>query len=166
VVGRLLDGGGAYSLALTAHRAFAGRAVDFKILATDIDDEVLEHARSGKYEADGVGRLPRFARRHFADSGDGLVKLGDEIRAMVSFKQLNLVDEPWPMRGPFSAIFCRNVLIYFDAPGQARVIDRLVPYLGEPGILCLGHADALTSGVRGLTRGPVPTSHCTPGFSA
>ena len=154
----------AYSMALTAWRVLHHRGIDCKILATDIDEMVLETARQGRYDADVMTQMPRFAREHFAPDGDDSVVVTKQIRSLVSFKPLNLITPIWPMRGPFDAIFCRNVLIYFTVEEQGRVIGRMRPLLADPGLLCLGHAETLPGIDPALQRGPGPTSHVTPGL--
>jgi chemotaxis protein methyltransferase CheR len=154
----------AYSMALTAWRVLHHRGIDCKILATDIDEAVLETARTGCYDSEAIAHIPRFARAHFEAGPDDTVVVAKHIRTLVSFKSLNLISPGWPMRGQFDAIFCRNVLIYFDAAEQSRVVGRMRPLLSDPGLLCLGHSEALPAGVPDLERGPAPTSHVTPGL--
>ena len=119
-----------YSMAIVAAEA----GVQAKILATDIDEEVLEHTRQGVYDESrldrGVGPL------------DGLYRVKATTRAMVDARSLNLVG-PWVMREPVDALFCRNVIIYFDPPTQVRVIRRLVDALRVGGLLFLGHSESL-----------------------
>ena len=120
---------------------------DIKILATDIDTAMLEHARTGIYLRESVSDLARqVLTRHFL-SGTGhyanCVRVRPEIRAMVVFARLNLMEEPWPFRGRFDAIFCRNVIIYFDRDSQARVLERFARCLKPGGILFAGHSENL-----------------------
>jgi chemotaxis protein methyltransferase CheR len=119
---------------------------DVKILATDLDTNVLETARKGVYSLDRIqglseARLKRFFHRG-KGSNQGLVRLDDELRAMITFKQLNLLKD-WPMKGPFDVIFCRNVLIYFDKPTQARLAERFADILAPRGYLYIGHSETL-----------------------
>ena len=65
-----------------------------------------------------------------------------ELRNLVTFKPLNLLDAAWPMRGPFDAIFCRNVMIYFDKPTQLKVLEKFVPLMRPEGVLFAGHSES------------------------
>jgi chemotaxis protein methyltransferase CheR len=115
---------------------------DVKLLATDLDSNVLAHGRKGVYTRDrftamGAKRLARF----FEDRGDKLSAV-EELRQLITFKQLNLMHE-WPMKGPFDAIFCRNVIIYFDKETQRALFERMA-MLQRPGdYLFLGHSESL-----------------------
>jgi len=122
---------------------------DARILATDIDTRMLETARRGVYPAEAVEGVPVAVRdRFFRKTGRSdpgappLVTVGDELRRLITFKSLNLM-EPWPMGGPFDAIFCRNVLIYFDRAGRSGVVDRFADLLRPRGYLYLGHSENL-----------------------
>lgn len=148
-----------YSMAMTALQALRGLKVDLKILATDIDDEILETARAGQYDADALAAIPKFARRYIQMSADGGFEVCPEIRDLVTFKMHNLVSDIWPMTGPYAFIFCRNVLIYFDRQDQSRVLGRMVGLLDKTGHLCLGHAESLPPELRSLPRGAVSNSY-------
>ena len=123
---------------------------DAKVLATDLSRRVLETARRGVYGKDRLRQVPsRMVSEHFRSAGADApdkYEVHDSLRQMVTFARLNLMD-PWPMRGPFDAIFCRNVMIYFDKPTQNRLVDRFWDLLGSGGLLFLGHSESLT-GVR------------------
>lgn len=119
---------------------------DVKILATDLDTNVVETARRGVYERDrirGVGdeRMKRFFLRG-RGAQDGLVRAEGDLRAMIGFKPLNLLKD-WPMKGSFDAIFCRNVMIYFDKPTQKRLVERFARILAPRGFLYIGHSETL-----------------------
>jgi chemotaxis protein methyltransferase CheR len=131
-----------WSLAVTL--AEANPPVKWRLLATDIDEEVLSTARSAVYPMERVQRIPhaQLARHFWRDPQHRKVKVKDELMANVSFGQLNLQDE-WPMRSTFDVIFCRNVLIYFDGATRARVVSRLANQLRLGGYLMLGHSEAL-----------------------
>jgi chemotaxis protein methyltransferase CheR len=94
-----------------------------------------------------------FLRGRGADAG--CVQVRPEVRALVTFRRINFVDDPWPIRTRFDAIFCRNVLIYFDRATQQRILERLLGYLAPDGLLCLGHSE----GVHGLAQGLVAVGH-------
>ncbi len=118
-------------------------AWDYKLLATDLDSNVLAHAEAGVYAPDRLSGIPgpllsQATTRH---PGGG-VEFRRELRAPISFRRLNLLHD-WPVKGPFDAIFCRNVLIYFDAETKARIVDRFADLLAPHGALYLGHSESL-----------------------
>lgn len=119
---------------------------DAKLLATDIDSQVLERAASGVYTEDRVSELPpaQLRRWFHKGSGDnaGKVKIAEKLQQIISFRQLNLI-EPWPVRGPFDAIFCRNVVIYFDKETQKKLFNRYADLLAPEGYLYVGHSETL-----------------------
>ncbi len=118
---------------------------DIKILATDLDANVLKHAEAGIYSEERISKLAEQQRQYFQrgrGSNSGLVRLKPEIRERVSFKRLNLLHD-WPMRGPFDLIFCRNVVIYFDKPTQTKLFDRFADLLVADGHLFIGHSESL-----------------------
>ncbi|MFN7919769.1 MAG: CheR family methyltransferase [Bryobacteraceae bacterium] len=132
-----------YSIAIAA--AMAGRP-GTRILATDIDSEVLAAARRGVYRESAIDELPLAVRKLGFLLGKnaqrGQVKVKDEFRQTVLFAPLNLASAEWPRMKPMDAIFCRNVLIYFDPPTQREVVDRLVANLVPGGLLFLGHSES------------------------
>lgn len=119
---------------------------DVKLLATDLDSAVLATGAAGVYNAERLQsvsgkRVSRFFRKGGGEHA-GKVRVQDELRNLVTFKQLNLMNE-WPVRGPFDAIFCRNVIIYFDKDTQRALFERMAA-LQRPGdILFLGHSESL-----------------------
>jgi chemotaxis protein methyltransferase CheR len=138
-----------YSIAMTARDAFGSQAMPpVSILATDIDTAVLERARQGVYPIDAVAKLdPGLLRRHFLrgrGAREGLVRLRPELGAMISLRQLNLLQPRWPLQTRFDAIFCRNVMIYFDKPTQAHLLQRLAQQLKPGGLLFAGHSENFT----------------------
>lgn len=116
-----------------------------RILATDISARVLAHARAGSYAAEQVAELPRdVLRRHFIPAQGGATwQASAPIRRMIRFARLNLMGA-WPMQGSFDAIFCRNVMIYFDKPTQGRLVARFREMLAPGGYLFVGHSESLT----------------------
>jgi chemotaxis protein methyltransferase CheR len=114
---------------------------DFKILATDIDTSVIQKASTGVYPESELAGLSSERARHFEKS-NGMIRVPQAVREMISFKQLNLIGQ-WPMKGPFDAIFCRNVAIYFDKPTQVEVFSRLGKMLAPEGFLYIGHSENL-----------------------
>ncbi len=121
---------------------------DVRVLATDISRRVLSRARRGVYPASVLQEMPDPAcRRYFRPcpgSRPPEVEVVEEIRRLVHFAPLNLM-EPWPMRGPFQVIFCRNVMIYFDRPTQQELIRRFGEILEPGGYLFVGHSEGLSA---------------------
>lgn len=113
---------------------------DFRILATDIDTNVLNRAASGTYPESELTGLSRERAAIFDRPGDGTIRIPQTAREIISFKLLNLM-ENWPIKGPFDAIFCRNVVIYFDKTTQARIFNRLGDILAPDGYLYVGHSE-------------------------
>jgi chemotaxis protein methyltransferase CheR len=136
-----------YSIAMILREAQSLLAGwDVKLLATDLDSNVLAQGKAGVYTRDRFGtvagkRVSRFFTEVARDGGKRL-SATDELRNLVTFKQLNLMHE-WPMKGPFDAIFCRNVIIYFDKDTQRALFERMAA-LQRPGdFLFLGHSESL-----------------------
>jgi chemotaxis protein methyltransferase CheR len=138
-----------YSMAMTARDALASTAPPISILATDIDTAVLHKARRGVYPLAAVSRLePDLLKRHFLRGrGDsaGLARVRPEVGALVEFRALNLLDARWPMHGKFDAIFCRNLMIYFDQATQRHLLERLAARLRPGGLLFAGHSENFTA---------------------
>jgi chemotaxis protein methyltransferase CheR len=133
-----------YSIAMTILRRFSDAAAhDLRILATDIDEAALDRAVRGKYSQRELDAVPPADRkRFFRDTGIGDMEVGADLRALVRFRPLNLV-ATWPVRGPFDVVFCRNVVIYFDAATQAALWPRLHRVIGPDGVLFIGHSERL-----------------------
>jgi chemotaxis protein methyltransferase CheR len=146
-----------YTLAVTLLDALDGAAGwDIRILASDIDTEVLGLAAEGIYALEQVAPVPpALLPRYFlrgTGAREGLVRVKPALTSLVTFRRINFVEEPWPIRVRFDAIFCRNVLIYFDRATQERVLRRLVLQLKDDGLLFLGHSESVHGLVTGLTR--------------
>jgi len=118
---------------------------DFKILATDIDTAVIARAAQGVYPDNEAQGLSAERLRAFERGSDGTLRIPDAVRELISFKPLNLIG-PWPMKGPFDAIFCRNVAIYFDKPTQGEMFGRFNKLLAPNGFLYIGHSENLGAG--------------------
>lgn len=134
-----------YTIAMTACEAFNTLKPPVSIIATDIDTNVLTVAERGIYpwermEKISEQRLKRFFLKGTGDKA-GLVRVRNELRALVSFRPLNLLDPEWPVSGPFDVIFCRNVMIYFDKQTQKTVLNRFAPLLKPDGLLFGGHSE-------------------------
>ena len=127
---------------------------DVRILASDIDTDMLAAAEQGVYPAERVAGLPDSLRHRYFLRGrgpsEGLVRVRPEVRRLVTFRRINLRDEQWTIRTVFDAIFCRNVLIYFDRRLQQRVVGQLVDRLQPGGYLFLGHSESLLGMGAGL----------------
>jgi len=135
-----------YTIALALLGAFPElRRWDFRILATDIDTNVLARAATGIYPDSELAGLSPERAAPFERLGDGTVRIPEAARTLVAFKPLNLM-EAWPVKGPFDAIFCRNVAIYFDKPTQAEMFARFGALLAPDGFLYIGHSENLGTG--------------------
>lgn len=133
-----------YSLAITAIEAYESPRPPVTIVATDLDTNVLRTAQAGIYGADKMDKLsPQQLSRFFSKRSDGQFEVKDELRNLISFTRLNLIDSHWPVRGPFDAQFCRNVMIYFDRPTQLKILERFAPLLRPNGLLYVGHSENL-----------------------
>jgi chemotaxis protein methyltransferase CheR len=136
----------AYCAAMVAADVLPVMGWDCKILATDIDSDVIAFAQDGIYPLDRVASLtPERLRSSFqkglgAHAGKVIVKA--QVRAAVTFRVLNLL-QSWPMQGPFDVILCRNVMIYFDQATRERLVDRLTQILAPGGYLCIGHSESI-----------------------
>jgi chemotaxis protein methyltransferase CheR len=133
-----------YSIVMTALESLGGNAA-FKLMASDIDSKVLASASQGIYKLDnlkGLGpeRLQRFFLRG-KDSNAGLIRVKPEVRRFIDFLSVNLIRDDWPFREPFDVVFCRNVMIYFDAPTQRGVLERIHRVMKPGGMLFVGHAE-------------------------
>ena len=137
-----------YALAMVLAEAIeqAGSKVDAKILATDLSPQALETARKGVYPVDRLAGISAERCRRWMLRGEGeyegLACVHPRLRELVTIEPLNLL-HPWPMRGPFDAIFCRNVVIYFDQPTKQRLFRRYADLLPTGGYLFLGHSESL-----------------------
>lgn len=120
---------------------------DLRILATDISTKVLDAAIRGQYTEREIERVSSEDRSRYLRSAGGpqpaAYTVADELRQLITFRRLNLSQPPFPMRGPFDAIFCRNVMIYFDDPVRARLVAEMTRLLRPGGLLFIGHAESL-----------------------
>ncbi|MFL6692040.1 MAG: CheR family methyltransferase, partial [Ramlibacter sp.] len=123
-----------------------------QVVATDIDTDALVAAQAGVYRIERAASIPpQQLKEHFlrgAGDNAGWVSIRPELRGLVTFKPLNLQAAGWPDLGTFDAIFCRNVVIYFDRAAQGRLIDRFAGLLRPGGLLMVGHAECFPAGHR------------------
>ncbi len=133
-----------YTIAMTLRRHLPDvDSKDVRILATDIDTDMVAHGAAGRYAMERAAAIPAELRQRFVRRVDGnTVEMDPALKELIAFKPLNLLGE-WPMRGPFDAIFCRNVVIYFDKPTQRVLFDRYAEMLKPDGLLFIGHSESL-----------------------
>ncbi len=119
----------------------------YSILGTDISTVALGKARSGIYGHDRVTPVPMTFRKKYLlkskEQQQGLVRIAPELRALVAFERLNLMEENWDLKDPMGIVFCRNVIIYFDRPTQEKLLSRLAHHLAPGGYLFMGHSESL-----------------------
>lgn len=134
-----------YSIAMTLADAYGTLNPPVRIIASDLDTQVLTRARTGVYPLDRVEKLPPSQLRRYFQRGrgskDGFARVRPELRQLIEFEQINLLHPEWPVSGPLDAIFCRNVMIYFDKPTQRRILERFEPMLTRHGLLFAGHSE-------------------------
>ncbi|MBI3479054.1 MAG: chemotaxis protein CheR [Nitrosomonadales bacterium] len=135
-----------YSMAMTIVEAFGSFKPPVTIVATDLDTNVLAKAAAGIYPLDRVEKLSGAVLKRFflkgAGAQQGYVRVRPELREMITFRQVNLLGDEWPIRGPLDAIFCRNVMIYFDKETQLKILGRFAPLLQPDGLLFAGHSES------------------------
>jgi chemotaxis protein methyltransferase CheR len=141
------------------HHLPAAEGWHIDILATDLSTRILERARQALWPVERAEEIPKHYLRSYMLKGtgsqEGWMKAGPELRSLVRFQRVNLNDSQG-LGGRFDFIFCRNVLIYFDAASKARAVDRLLGQLSPPGLLFLGHSESLT-GLGWRVRTVMPT---------
>jgi len=137
-----------YTLAITIKEALekAGcQSVDAKILATDISTQMLAVCKVGQYNLESINPVPEKERQKYFkfDQSTGLYQTNPVLRKMIHFARLNLIEQPYVMKGPLDAVFCRNVMIYFDNPTRSKIIDQVVRLLKPNGLFMIGHSESL-----------------------
>ncbi len=135
-----------YSIAMTCAEAM-GSAGSVKIVASDIDTKVLATASRGVYGADARGLSPERLRAHFLrgkGANSGSIRVKPELARSIEFRPHNLMDARWSLGDPFDIVFCRNVMIYFDAPTQRRVLERIHGVMKPKSLLFVGHSENFT----------------------
>lgn len=157
-----------YTMALTIAEAVAEANVNWRILATDISTRILARAEAGTYPLSALAKVPKHLRlKHFGSAGpkgaeDPLFRVHDALRSHVTFKRLNLSTPPFPMAGPLDAVFCRNVMIYFDQRVRQGLISAIEGLLAPDGLFCIGHAETL-NGIHTRLRAVTPSVYALPG---
>ncbi|MCC5451831.1 chemotaxis protein CheR [Rheinheimera sp. UJ51] len=134
-----------YSIAMTVAKVKQRFNTGISIIASDIDSKVLAQAKTAIYTEDKVERVPLEYKKQFFQRGSGsnagLVRVVPELAKTVLFRQINLLDKQWPVRGPLDIIFCRNVMIYFDKPTQEQLLARMISLLSPTGLYFAGHSE-------------------------
>ena len=135
-----------YSIAMTVFDHFKSFTTPVRILATDIDTNVLEKARRGVYSLDQLQKITPDQLKRFFLKGDGknagFAKVRPELQQMITFRRFNLLDDKWSLRDKFDVIFCRNVMIYFDKKTQYEILKKMQPCLQPHGLFFAGHSES------------------------
>lgn len=145
-----------YTLAMILSEALERTQVDFRVLATDISVRALEHASRGCYERARLGSVPLvFRNKYFVAQettagSPATFAVAQRLRERVVFKRLNLSTPPFPLRGELDAVFCRNVMIYFDAPVRQRLVSEMHRLLRPGGLFVVAHSETLSDARRGF----------------
>ena len=133
-----------YSIAMTAYDALGGKA-NFSLFASDIDSKVLAQAKQGVYKAESLKGVDLSQMQRFFLKGkganEGLAIVKPELREHIQFLMVNLIRDDWPFKEPFDVVFCRNVMIYFDAQTQRQVLERIHRVMKPGALLFVGHAE-------------------------
>lgn len=135
-----------YSIAMTVVEALGSFQIPVTIIASDLDTQVLRTAEKGLYGPDRIARMtPERLNRFFLRSPEGpagAYVVRPELRRLINFQKINLLDPAWPLQGKLDVIFCRNVMIYFDKPTQYKILSRFAPLLDAEGLLISGHSES------------------------
>ncbi len=137
-----------YTIAMCVREFFGENSSwDIRILASDIDTDVLTKASDGIYDAERFIDMPTLLiKKYFEKQGRGddvPLRAKTTLRELITFRRLNLMDDQWPINTVFDIIFCRNVMIYFDRPSQTKIVEHFADYLQSDGHLIIGHSEAL-----------------------
>jgi len=143
-----------YTLAMLTDDFFGKESAswDKRILATDISEKVLSAARAGVYGSDEIEDIPPVWKQLYFSPLDGnKVQVKEELRREIIFRKFNLMEKEFPFRKKFHVIFCRNVMIYFDAPAKTGLISRFSDALADGGYLIVGHSESIDRAAAGLS---------------
>ncbi len=136
-----------YSIAMTVHPHMVKHQMDLKILGTDISTRVLAKAKEGIYTQDRLKTVPKeMQSRYFIrqqGQGDEMYQVSGKLRQMTMYRRLNFTVFPYPIKGIFDVIFCRNAMIYFDRPLRAKMVNEFARLLKPGGYLLVGHSETL-----------------------
>ncbi|MBO9687240.1 CheR family methyltransferase [Roseateles chitosanitabidus] len=135
-----------YSIAMTCQESLGANS-GVQIICSDIDTNVLNTARRGVYAAESRGLSPQRLRQFFlkgTGANEGRIRVKPELARMIEFRTLNLMNTSWNLGEPFHVVFCRNVMIYFDAPTQRKVLERIHKVMRPGGLLFVGHSENFT----------------------
>ena len=135
-----------YSIAMTVVETLGDRVSQVSIMASDLDTNVLATAQRGVYPIERVEKISseRLRRFFFKGTGsqEGYVAVRPELKRMIEFQRINLLEPNWPVSGPLDVIFCRNVMIYFDKPTQYKILSRFAPLMQRNGLMFAGHSES------------------------
>lgn len=135
-----------YSIAITVLETFGSNASHVSIMASDLDTNVLATAGKGVYPIERVEKLsPERLQRFFlrgTGAQEGFVAVRPELKRLIEFQRINLLEPNWPVKGPLDVIFCRNVMIYFDKPTQYKILSRFAPMMQSEGLMFAGHSES------------------------
>ena len=135
-----------YSIAMTVQETFGANVSNVTIMASDLDTNVLATAQKGVYPIERVEKLsPERLRKFFlrgTGAQEGYVSIRPELKKMIEFQRINLLDASYSVKGPLDVIFCRNVMIYFDKPTQYKILSRFAPMMQPDGLMFAGHSES------------------------
>ncbi len=135
-----------YSIAMTVLETFGANASHVSIFASDLDTNVLATAQKGVYPMERVEKMTAERLKRFflkgAGAQEGYVAVRPELKRLIEFQRVNLLEPNWPVRGPLDIIFCRNVMIYFDKPTQYKILSRFAPLMQPDGLMLAGHSES------------------------
>lgn len=161
-----------YSISMLVESIFGEQSSRCKILATDISTRMLRRAKEGFYDGSDFEKVPKeffdkYVSRFLAPCEEGFL-VSEELKKNVVFSRINLSKTPFPMKGPFDIIFCRNVMIYFDAIVRRKLVDEMLRLLRPGGLLIVGHSETITDlrgGLVGIKSSIYRKSGGTDGFA-
>jgi len=137
-----------YSIAMTLVEAFGTYEPPVEIIASDIDSNVLREASAGIYSLQRLEALSLARKQQFFQRGKGSnagkARVVQELRSLIEFRKINLLDNDWRIQSPFDVIFCRNVMIYFDKATQLRLLERMTRLLRPDGLYIAGHSESFS----------------------
>jgi chemotaxis protein methyltransferase CheR len=137
-----------YSIAITLAEAFGRYDPPVEIIASDIDSNVLNEGSQAVYNLNRIENLSLERKKQFFLKGKGdqagKVKVIPEMRKLIEFKQINLLDKQWPLTGHFDVVFCRNVMIYFDKETQIKLLEKMIRFMDKDGLYIAGHSESFT----------------------